>query len=188
MINRVLAWRHKSDRWKVRVLTFYCTYVMNLRADPPDDPYLPVSAPGTPDDVLDTEMDTHLADNDLSQTTQGPGTPASAASQSASAASPSATAASPHAAAASSTDVSANTRGGRPAVKAAGGKAAQAVAKQAYRVLHDGKPREARRLLGEELATGQPGVGDISAEHATKQAKTAVNSVFERASLVISSL
>ena len=162
------------------MLTFYCTFVLNLRAEPPDELYVP-EPPGTPDAELDE-------DSDLSQVTQGPGTPASAASQSASAASPSATATS--AAAASSTDATGpHTRsGGRPAVKAAGGKAAQAVAKQAQRLMHDRKPQQARELLVGELAAGQPGVGDISAEHAAKQAKLAVNTIYERASLVTWSL
>jgi len=163
------------------MLTFYCTFVIEMRAAPADPEYEP-EPPGTPDAQLD-------ANSDLSQSTAGPGTPASAAPPSASAAPPSATAA--PAAAASSTDgLGPQTRsgGGRPAVKAAGGKAALAVVRQANRLLHDRKPQEARELIAEELAAGQPGVGDISAEHAAKQAKTAVKAIYERAALVTRSL
>lgn len=166
--------RDKSDQFKVELLTFYCAHIINLRAAPDPD-YVPVPPPGTPDDALD-------ADKDLSQTTQGPNSPTSAASQqSASAASPAAPIASPPAAAASSTH---NTRGGRPAVKAAGGKEAQQHAREADRLLHDRKPQQARQLLAEELSTGQPHVSDITPEYAAKQAKTAVNQLFENASPV----
>ena len=63
-----MAQRESSVEWKVKMLVFYCEYIINLR-EVPDREYVPVSAPGTPDHALDAAMD---VDKDLSQTTLGP--------------------------------------------------------------------------------------------------------------------
>ena len=164
-IERLLAQRESSVEWKVKMLVFYCEYIINLR-EVPDREYVPVSAPGTPDHALDAAMD---VDKDLSQTTLGPGTPASAASQSATATSPPAPGASPLAAA---TSLAFATHAGRPAVKAAAGKEAQQLARQVDRLQRDNKLEQAEQLLLTEQGLSAE-IPEITSEYAAKQAKTA---------------
>ena len=167
-------------QWKVDVMTKWCLLVLSLdqRVEPE---YVPETQFTTTDSQLDAAMDD---DSQLREGTQGPGTPGSQACdtpQSPSADSPSATAASQSAAAASSTH---RTRSvGRPAVKAAEGKKAQEVAREASRLGHARKSEQATELLGEHLLKEGAEVAKLSSPRAQRLAKELSKELFENASL-----